>query len=104
MMIQKLNHALYMVVYRLKGRASEIVIEDYDDAFDAIAAVVVAVFMSVVFGSAIFHAIGESALLVGGLSVILVSTVYLTTVHAIAFWYYMTEPTEVDGEWVVVDG
>lgn len=103
MILDKLQSALFIVVYRLKSTASKIVVEDYDDSFDA------ALFPLAAFGFTLLFTVyatsdSGTALSSAVSAILAVFSLWLTAVHLIAAWYYATEPTAVDAEWVVSDG
>lgn len=102
-MIQKIQYAIFAITYSLKSEGSRIVVEDYDDVYDAAIYPLAFVIFVGLFGFAANALSGTWFAEVPFIALIGASA-YAVITHTIASWYYATEATEVDPEWVVADG
>jgi hypothetical protein len=102
-MIQKLKRAVRLTPYRIKGHASKVVVEQYDDRLDPILYPIVGVSLTAAMFLSSYIIIEESVVAGIAIGAFAGAVSYTTAVNILALWYYATQPTEVDARWVVSD-
>lgn len=100
-MIEKLNRLLFLAGYRLRGSASKTVVEEYENTFYAVYYPVISAALLAVCILAVLASLHFAVSIASGFLIVVFG--YALVVHTLATYYYATEPTEADAEWVMSD-
>lgn len=100
-MIEKLNRLLFLAGYRVRGSASKVVVEEYENTFYAVYYPLMSAGLLAVFSLVGLADIHLAASIGSGFLIVVFA--YTVVVHTLATYYYATEPTEADAEWVMTD-